>query len=325
MSSRRRAAWQDAYDAQMGLWRWERSTVGIEFLVRHFADTVEQFQLSETTTGTLETLVRHEGARVLAADPFFVSADMSQLVEAAAETFRPEPLLPTDLLSPVGFLYFAEPIKFTVPGDPEPANIAALSWEPLFGAASAEDERALLDDWPTRDHLELLVERQDGGRRDGIGLTVYAEAPASWGLPGLRPPVVPINLTPWWFGEELQSSGAAWWWRIAQTTFRLMQQQVSVHHRERPDRAQRREGRRLGFPAEREVVVVRLRREAGERREPSGEAGNYSIRWIVGHHWRNQWYPASGVHRQIWIAPYVKGPEDAPLVVRPRRAFTWSR
>jgi hypothetical protein len=73
-------------------------------------------------------------------------------------------------------------------------------------------------------------------------------------------------------------------------------------------------------------VIVRLRREAGD--EPPGEENgeaNYSHRFIVSGHWRNQWYPSEKLHRQIWISPYVKGPEDKPLIVRPRRVFQWQR
>jgi hypothetical protein len=60
------------------------------------------------------------------------------------------------------------------------------------------------------------------------------------------------------------------------------------------------------------------------RQEPESEA-NYSHRFIVSGHWRNQWYASGQVHRQIWISPYVKGPEDQPLVVRPRRVFSLVR
>ncbi len=26
-----------------------------------------------------------------------------------------------------------------------------------------------------------------------------------------------------------------------------------------------------------------------------------------------QWYPSDGAHHVIWVAPYVKGPADAPI------------
>ncbi len=35
-------------------------------------------------------------------------------------------------------------------------------------------------------------------------------------------------------------------------------------------------------------------------------------------HKPDQWYPSIQDHRQIWIHPYVKGPEGAPFVVKPR-------
>jgi hypothetical protein len=62
---------------------------------------------------------------------------------------------------------------------------------------------------------------------------------------------------------------------------------------------------------------------------------NYSHRFFVGAatggFWRNQHYPSLGpkedpsAHRQIWIAPFIKGDENLPLVIKPRRAFVWSR
>jgi hypothetical protein len=34
----------------------------------------------------------------------------------------------------------------------------------------------------------------------------------------------------------------------------------------------------------------------------------------VNGHVRAQWYPSEQAHRLIWIAPYLKGPEDAPML-----------
>lgn len=38
-----------------------------------------------------------------------------------------------------------------------------------------------------------------------------------------------------------------------------------------------------------------------------------SHRWWVRGHFRNQYYPSTGDHSLIWIEPYMKGPEDAPV------------
>lgn len=37
-------------------------------------------------------------------------------------------------------------------------------------------------------------------------------------------------------------------------------------------------------------------------------------RWNVSGHFRQQWYPSSQSHEQIWIKPHVSGPKQAPLV-----------
>jgi hypothetical protein len=43
---------------------------------------------------------------------------------------------------------------------------------------------------------------------------------------------------------------------------------------------------------------------------------DWSHRWVVSGHWRHQYLPSCGTHRQQWIASHVKGPDDKPLVVR---------
>lgn len=41
---------------------------------------------------------------------------------------------------------------------------------------------------------------------------------------------------------------------------------------------------------------------------------NPDHRWNVSGHYRQQWYPSSQSHEQIWIKPHVSGPKQAPLV-----------
>lgn len=88
------------------------------------------------------------------------------------------------------------------------------------------------------------------------------------------------------------------------------------------DRATRKRMGRIPLPAR--VVVIRLRRHEGSRSE--GETYvEWSHRWVVRGHWRNQFcghdHPLAqeiepGQYRaRIWIAPYVKGPDGKPLVV----------
>lgn len=82
-----------------------------------------------------------------------------------------------------------------------------------------------------------------------------------------------------------------------------------------PNRAARRQLGLGSAEATPEVTFVILRRPAARRAsdEPSGTV-DWKHRWVVGGHYRAQWYPSEQAHRVIWIAPYMKGPEDAPLI-----------
>jgi hypothetical protein len=72
------------------------------------------------------------------------------------------------------------------------------------------------------------------------------------------------------------------------------------------------------------VTVVHMRRIEGGSREGSESHVEWQHRWVVRGHWRNQpvgpGYPGARevdgkLVARIWIAPFVKGPQDAPLVV----------
>jgi hypothetical protein len=100
--------------------------------------------------------------------------------------------------------------------------------------------------------------------------------------------------------------------------WRLMQQPIvdlSVLDTPRP---LRRQLRRAGLPDQR-VTVIELRRREGVP-HPEGEGVDWQHRWIVRGHWRKQPCKVEGEwsHRVIWIDPYVKGPEDKPLIMRDR-------
>lgn len=63
------------------------------------------------------------------------------------------------------------------------------------------------------------------------------------------------------------------------------------------------------------VRVVELRRES-VKHEPTGEHREVDWRhqwWVTGHY-RAQWYASEQAHKVIWIAPYLKGPEDKPII-----------
>lgn len=96
----------------------------------------------------------------------------------------------------------------------------------------------------------------------------------------------------------------------------------------RLNRAIRRDYERAHLSAPQDLTyVVTLRRR--ETAEPLGDTGGdgaaareWRARWWVSGHLRNQWYPSTHEHKLIWVAPYVKGPDDKPLA---RRVYAVAR
>lgn len=64
------------------------------------------------------------------------------------------------------------------------------------------------------------------------------------------------------------------------------------------------------------VSVIKLRKR--ERGNETGAQYVLSHRFVVRGHWRRQWYPSEQRHKSIYIQPFLKGPEDAPLLARDR-------
>lgn len=78
-----------------------------------------------------------------------------------------------------------------------------------------------------------------------------------------------------------------------------------------------------------EVKLVFLRENRSSPREGESEnaesSREYSCRWIVRGFYRNQPYgPDRALRRKQWIPPYVKGPADKPLKLKPT-VHVWRR
>lgn len=113
------------------------------------------------------------------------------------------------------------------------------------------------------------------------------------------------------FGEQAHAVGQ---WLAA---FAFLNSPYVGAERVRVSRPARRALTRYGSEDDPEVRFVALRSpvpESGERPLPTGKQTTYSRRWFVRGHIRAQWYPSEESHKLIWIAPYIKGPEDKPLL-----------
>lgn len=113
---------------------------------------------------------------------------------------------------------------------------------------------------------------------------------------------------------ESQGSDAGLRWVMA--CWRLMGQTIADIEPVVPTRQQRRQLERRNVPV-RTVTVIRLRRRGS--RGDGGTTVNWTHRWVVRGHWRQQ--PCKNENgdwttRPVFIHPYIKGPDEAPLLVR---------
>ena len=96
---------------------------------------------------------------------------------------------------------------------------------------------------------------------------------------------------------------------------------LETHHLER---SERRRLVREGKPQPPEVRVITLRR-LQHAKSSTGEAVDWSHRWWVTGHWRNQWYASEQTHRPVFIHSYVKGPDDKPLAMPTKNIYVVRR
>lgn len=81
--------------------------------------------------------------------------------------------------------------------------------------------------------------------------------------------------------------------------------------------------RRRQAPAEVKIVELRQMKHQTVTHSPSGR--QYHHRWVVRGHWRDQACgPGLKQRRRVWVPPYTKGPDGAPLLERPT-VFAWRR
>lgn len=73
------------------------------------------------------------------------------------------------------------------------------------------------------------------------------------------------------------------------------------------------------------IIDLRTMDHHHEDREPGESGREYTHRWIVRGHWRNQSHgPRHTLRRIVWVPSYVKGPADAPLLTT-EHVHVWRR
>lgn len=92
----------------------------------------------------------------------------------------------------------------------------------------------------------------------------------------------------------------------------LLNQTVVTVSKQEADKRTSKRMRRMKMPTA--VTVIQLRRHKSANRQEGESIVEWANRWVVRGHWRNQPY-GDGTIKRIFIAPFIKGPEDRPLVM----------
>jgi len=145
--------------------------------------------------------------------------------------------------------------------------------------------------WPARESLTALVTREETGERRLAGIDAHGR----------------ISETSATF------DGVAFMARFFLAASLWLHQRIVVMSSGAIERHRRKQlAREYQAPPPSDVKVIRLRRvESGPRLATDATTVDWSCRWIVNGHWRNQ--PYKDRRELIFISPYLKGPDEKPL------------
>lgn len=298
------AEWSQALDWHADLVRWWQTDAAERYASAFYTDSNleeergEAFHPLNQRDRPHDSVAREMVLLLNEAPTYWITAEMVDLVDAAWKSMPRQPLRTTDLPTMSGFAVFARRLWIWSDDDDRTA-MRAIAWYVTDAGLAIEAYMAKADLVASSEHYGLDL---DAGTR------------------GNMPPLVVMHANGWKLGDDYADQHLRKWLYCA---WILMGQRLAQTGEARPDRATR---RRLEdtFARDRQVRVVTLRRPT-QRTDPDEEhTVDWSHRWMVDGHWRNQWCPSTKEHRLTFIAPYVKGPEGLPFKEKDR-VMVWKR
>jgi hypothetical protein len=245
------------------------------------------------------TMQAYERIRLTEADLYFISSEMTELAVSAGSSLPDFNIEPEDMPSRNGFMVFGSPLSvdirapFFKPG--RTAGISAITWSVMpHGQALWLSFYAARPDVMAALPADMARDLVAGQRMIYMFGTEAACELRMGDREVTTAPHVDLAL------------------RAMRSSWLLMQQPLANCSAIDPNRASQKRLRRAGHePAP--VRVIELRRSKNSGGSGDGDR-EYHHQWIVRGHWRQQWHPKRQLHRPVWIAPHIKGPEGAPLI-----------
>lgn len=239
---------------------------------------------------------------------WWIDPDMCAVIEAVAPSM---PDVNPDPPSDVGLAVFARPVRGTDAEAGDEISTTAYLWGPieLNGVLSI-----IFATFEHRLRLESILGRERlilSQHAHHLATTLTFTGWSSWPVDALTSETdIEGEHQRVSYIEDRRAMAAVWG---------IVASPGVASEPEMVDRPARRRAQRAGLQVpDQSVRVVRLHAGDYQAHPRAGAAMpvEWSHRWLVSGHWRQQWYPSRGQHLAKYILPHVKGPADKPLIVK---------
>ncbi|MGH3158680.1 MAG: hypothetical protein ACRDNF_19175, partial [Streptosporangiaceae bacterium] len=193
-------------------------------------------------------------------------------------------------IRPAAFLDFAA--RARAQGTPlPPLLLDAIRCLPLRYTATPDQVRAL------EEFVAVAQHAGDAARQPSAVLGVAADE-------------VVGEYTP---GSEIDDRDDSFMLLFLYAFWRLCEQRIAAVDHAEINHSAKVVAERAGVSPEVRIVQLRRTEQPGD---PSQATHNWQHRWVVRMHKVHQWYPTLQQHKVIYRGPYIKGPDDKPLLGR---------
>lgn len=232
---------------------------------------------------------------------FWMSADMVTIIDTAQATMPDDDFVVEEAPAPYGFLIMERPVRLRCNdhGCEELHPLQGFTWRPATRTLLGQVDNGITVSWlsPTEPDLPASV----FGPLGEIGDPIFLPTGHTTSYQTSRDAGV-LNIQ-----SEVLS-------RYVRATWALMDAPLADTEQSAVPRPLRRRLDKAGIPST--LVTVDLKSRHRPPSDTVGRAPDWSHRWTVRGHWRHLKHQRFKSPRAVWIPEYVKGPEDAPLVVK---------
>lgn len=322
---------------------WWQSNIGVDM-----AETILQgqgprseYEISQRSPliagqqGDAAALASALGNWLTHASTYWIDADMLTLMGSAAPTMPDQPLRMEDAPREFGFVLFEHSIYLNTddPREKERIGVRALSWRRGMHYDVEGKTHPGFEVWWYSDRYDKNDMLFRGNAWDKFVSLTGKHEPNTYAGHLHRLIVSHYQFLPFAEAKAMVEDSPfsdryrRWltaFWALVQTPIPgkksiVMQAEVA------PDRHLRRQLERQSLPVQ-HVTFITLRQIKQRKKEEGEETKEvrWTHRWLVDGFWRNQYYPSEDLHRQIYIDPFIKGPEGLPLRIK-EKVYRWVR